>query len=76
MRATRIVVRILKELRVEIALKTLFHAPTIAQVVEEISAHQAGHAEEAKVAALLERIESLSDEEVQRWLVEGEPNGR
>ncbi len=76
LRATRIVVRILKELRVEIALKTLFNAPTIAQVVEEISAHQAGHAEEAKVAALLERIESLSDEEVQRWLVEGEPNGR
>lgn len=68
LRATKVVVRILKELRTEIALTTLFNSPTIAKVVMEISAHHAGHAEDAKVAALLEQIESLSDEEVQEWL--------
>jgi acyl carrier protein len=68
LRATKIVVRILKELRAEIALKTLFNSPTIVQVAMEISTHHAGHTEDAKVAALLEQIESLSDEEVGEWV--------
>jgi acyl-coenzyme A synthetase/AMP-(fatty) acid ligase/acyl carrier protein len=68
LRATKIVVQVLKELRTEIALTTLFNSPTIAQVVVEISAHHAGQAEDAEVAALLEQIESLSDEEVREWL--------
>jgi amino acid adenylation domain-containing protein len=66
--ATKIVVQVLKELRTEIALTTLFNSPTIAQVVVEINAHHAGQAEDAEVAALLEQVESLSDEEVREWL--------
>ena len=68
LRATKIVVRILKELRAEISLKTLFDAPTIAQLVMEISAHYAGRPKGARLAALLEQVGSLSDEEIGEWL--------
>jgi amino acid adenylation domain-containing protein len=68
--ATKVAVRVLKELKVEIALKTLFKAPTIAQLAAEITERDAGKISDGELIALLDQIESLSDEEVQRWLVQ------
>ena len=66
--ATRVAVRILKDLKVEVPLKTLFQAPTIAQLVMKIGENRAGTIDDAELAKLLDQIESLSDEEVHGWL--------
>ena len=68
LRATRVAVRILKDLKVEVPLKTLFQAPTIAQLVMKIGENRAGTIDDAELAKLLDQIESLSDEEVHGWL--------
>jgi amino acid adenylation domain-containing protein len=68
LRATKVVVRILKELKIEIALKTLFQAPTIAQLVIKIGENRAGKSADEELTTLLDQIESLSEEEVHRWL--------
>ena len=68
LRATRVAVRILKELKVEVPLKTLFQAPTIAQLVMKIGENRAGTIDDAELTKLLDQIESLSDEEVHGWL--------
>ena len=60
--------RILKDLKVEVPLKTLFQAPTIAQLVMKIGENRAGTIDDAELAKLLDQIESLSDEEVHGWL--------
>jgi len=66
--ATKVAVRVLKKLNVEIALKMLFEAPTIARLATVVSEGQAGKISTGELTALVDRIESLSDEEVQRWL--------
>ena len=60
--------RIFKELKVEVPLKTLFQAPTIAQLVMKIGENRAGTIDDAELTKLLDQIESLSDEEVHGWL--------
>ena len=60
--------RILKDLKVEVPLKTLFQAPTIAQLVMKIGENRAGTIDDAELTKLLDQIESLSDEEVHGWL--------
>jgi acyl-coenzyme A synthetase/AMP-(fatty) acid ligase/acyl carrier protein len=66
--AIRVAARVLKELKVEISLKSLLNAATIAEMAAEISETNPGKVSYAGVIALLDRIESMSDEEVQRWL--------
>ncbi|MGH7855590.1 MAG: phosphopantetheine-binding protein, partial [Candidatus Binatia bacterium] len=66
--ATKVAVRVLKELKVEVALKMLFNAPTIAQLAAEIRENRGGKIAAGEMATLLDRIESLSDEEVHQWL--------
>jgi amino acid adenylation domain-containing protein len=68
LRITKVAVHALKDLKVEISLKALFDNPTIARLVEAISRRHAGEAGDRKLSALLDRIESLSDEELQEWL--------
>ena len=60
--------RILKELKVEVPLKTLFQAPTIAQLVMRIGENRTGTIADAHLTKLLDQVESLSDEEVHGWL--------
>ena len=66
--ATKMTVRVLKKLKIEIALKMLFEAPTIAQLAGEISENSAAKSADGELATLLDQIESLSDEEVHQWL--------
>jgi acyl carrier protein len=68
LRATKVAVRIFKKLKVEVPLKTLFQAPTIAQLVMKIGENRAGTIDDAELTKLLDQIESLSDEEVHGWL--------
>ena len=60
--ATKVTVRLLKELNAEVALKMFFNAPTIARLAAQISETSGGKIVDG------ERIESLSDEELPQWL--------
>lgn len=70
---TRMAVRALKDLKVEVTPKMLFRAPTIAELAAEIGTEGLEKTAGAELSALLDRIESLSDEEVHQWLEQHEP---
>ena len=66
--ATRVVVRVMGKLRIELSLMALFEAPTVAQFAGTISQKQVRKIGDTELAALVAEIESLSDKEVQRRL--------
>ncbi|HET9651368.1 MAG TPA: SDR family NAD(P)-dependent oxidoreductase, partial [Usitatibacter sp.] len=69
--AIQIVARIGKDLGVKLPVNAIFENPTIAQVAAQVEAAQRKAAEqESKVAELVEMVERLSDEEVERLLAE------
>ncbi|MGE5096797.1 MAG: SDR family NAD(P)-dependent oxidoreductase [Betaproteobacteria bacterium] len=69
--AIQIVARIGKELGVKLPVNAIFEYPTIAQLAAQVEAAKGKAAEqESKVAELVEMVERLSDEEVERLLAE------
>jgi amino acid adenylation domain-containing protein/non-ribosomal peptide synthase protein (TIGR01720 family) len=70
--ATRVISRVRKQFGVEIALRTMFEAPTVAQLAELLGEHQptVEEVDELELAAELEKLAELSEEEVMRLLRE------
>ena len=66
LRATRVVSRVINTFQVELPLRSLFDAPTIAEMAVVIVQNQAKLAEPAHVERMLAELESLSDEEALR----------
>jgi hypothetical protein len=60
------------EFQVELALRALFEKPTIAQLADQIAQSQVAHPELDAIAALLSRVENLSDAQAQELLAEAE----
>jgi amino acid adenylation domain-containing protein len=69
--ATKIMSRIPGSFQVELALRTLFEKPTVEELAVAITEKQAeGIQEEQQVSSILAELESLSEEETQRQLLE------
>ena len=61
--ATRVISRVINHFRLEIQLQALFDSPTITDMAEVITAHQGKALDEQSLAAVLDELESLSDDE-------------
>ena len=64
--ATRIVSRVVAQFRIEISLQSLFQCPTVAEMAAEIEKHLETISNEKQLAAVIDELESLSDEDAQR----------
>ncbi|MEA2491913.1 MAG: hypothetical protein QOH21_3705, partial [Acidobacteriota bacterium] len=69
--ATQLLSRISRDMGAEIPLRKLFDTPTVAGLAEAIAAERISSADQDGLAALLQRIEGLSDEEIQAMLGTG-----
>jgi acyl transferase domain-containing protein len=68
--ANQILVRFASELRAHVTIQVFFQMPTIAELAEYIAASQIEGTDEQTLAAALEDIKNLSEEELQRLLAE------
>jgi amino acid adenylation domain-containing protein len=62
--ATRIIARVVGRFKVELPIKTLWEAPTVAQTAELLSVELARTIGDEDLARLLNEIETLSEEEI------------
>ena len=66
--ATQVVSRLRESLKVELPLRTLFEATTIADLSDRISSTQQLMSSHRHVGAILEELEQLSEDEAQQLL--------
>jgi acyl carrier protein len=65
--ATRVISRVIKGFGLELSLQSLFAAPTVAEMTVVITEHQGKKLGEEKLDCMLAELESISDEEAQRF---------
>jgi acyl carrier protein len=68
--ATRVVSQVIKQFQLQIPLRSLFDSPTVAEMAAVITEHQGKQLGGIELEQLLSELESMSDEEAQRMLVE------
>jgi amino acid adenylation domain-containing protein len=67
--ATRVVSRVMKKFQLEMPLQSLFQSPTVAQMAAVIAEYQAKKLGDKDLERMLRELESLSDEDARRLLV-------
>ena len=64
--ATQVISRVINTFRVKVSLKSLFQAPTVAELAVVIAQKQVEKAENKDIDRMLTELEALSDEEARR----------
>ena len=64
--ATRVVSRAISTFRIDVPLRTIFEAPTVAEMALVIAQHQAKNAEPDRIERLMSELEALSDQQVKQ----------
>jgi acyl carrier protein len=73
--ATRVISRVIKIFRAKVPLRSLFKAPTVADMAVVIIQNQVEKAESKDVERMLAEVEALSDKEARRALDDERRNG-
>jgi surfactin family lipopeptide synthetase C len=74
--ATQLMSRVRDSFDVDVPLRRLFEAPTVAELAAALFEHAAGRAEVERRAELLLAVNELSDDEVEQMLSQRAPSGR
>jgi len=61
--ATQVISRVREAMQVEVPLRTLFEAPTVAELSQSLIANEARPGQTEKIAKVLQRIRSMSPED-------------
>jgi acyl carrier protein len=64
--ASRIIARLIQSFQLELPLKALFDAPTVAEMAAVITQNQTKQASDAELAQMLREVEAMTEEEAQR----------
>ncbi len=67
--ASRVIARVIQTYQLDIPIKALFDAPTVAEMACLITQNQANPASEAELEQMLREVEAMTDDEVQKQLV-------
>jgi surfactin family lipopeptide synthetase C len=73
--ATRVISRLIQTFRLDLPVKALFDAPTVAQMAAVITKNQVKRASEETLNRMLSEVEAMTEEEAQQQLVEGTSRG-
>lgn len=65
--AMRVISRVIQDFQLEIPLQSLFQSPTIAEMAAVIADHQGKALDQQGLAALLDELESLSEEDAKKF---------
>jgi amino acid adenylation domain-containing protein len=76
LKATQVISRVRHALAIELPLRGLFETPTVAGLAVSIELSQAQGEGTETLTSVLEEVEQLSDDEVQRRLTEGSMNAK
>jgi len=74
--AGQVISRVISTFRVELPLRSLFEAPTVADMALAITQSQVNQAEPADIERMLAELEALSDTEAKQLLADGSPGIR
>ena len=66
--ASRVISRVIQTFQLELPIKALFDAPTVAEMAKVILQHQAEKAGEEKLASMLREMEAMPEDEAQKQL--------
>jgi surfactin family lipopeptide synthetase C len=73
--ATQVISRVINTFKVELPIKSLFKSPTVADMAAVILENMTKNAGDVELALMLAELESLSDEEAQKWFGDEESKG-
>jgi amino acid adenylation domain-containing protein len=71
--ASLVISRVIQTFQLELPVKSLFEAPTVAAMATIITEHQAKPASDSQLAQMLHDVEAMTEEEVQRRLAGEKP---
>ena len=66
--ASSVVSRVIKTFQLDLPLRALFDAPTVAEMAAIITHNQAQRASDAELAQLLREVEAMTEQEAQKQL--------